>query len=518
MVGLTRACAVFLLFAVSCNGDRSRGGPPGHLDSAEGGDGRAALQDIGSSANVQPDARPDLSDARPATDEDLAPRADMSTPDVHAIADIGPTDVVADAADSDADADASDGLSSELPFPPEPGVELLWQIQGQPGQAWSAPALGFNGDIYVGKLSHDSEGRVLEGTVRLLRLSPAGEPSGTVGLPVATFLDPIVVRPDGTILAVASAYDFDIATTCGSLTIRAYTPSLEHVWTYTDTSPLRATVAVRSDNVVMVRVGARLIALSPDGAKLWSKSLGGAEECSWDDAPIDAAVIVGPGDISYTYGYGDVVYAFSPEGEELWHLASETTGFNKRLVPTEGGRIFIPGAPMPVISLGGDLLNLLPKGGTHYNGLSGVGEMVIVTGSGLAAGYTTTEKIWVLPAPTVDSPIGLRTTLGLIIAAGSGLDMDVVKYTHDTLRVIDPKTGAIVAKHFGNENGSFALNLRGGVLLDDGTVIARAGIVGDFSLYAIRFPYGGLADTGWPAIYGDNQHSNRFRLAAPKPD
>lgn len=52
---------------------------------------------------------------------------------------------------------------------------------------------------------------------------------------------------------------------------------------------------------------------------------------------------------------------------------------------------------MPVISLSGELVNLLPKGGDHYNGLSGVRDMVIVTGTANPQGYTTTEKAWSIP-------------------------------------------------------------------------------------------------------------------------
>lgn len=116
---------------------------------------------------------------------------------------------------------------------------------------------------------------------------------------------------------------------------------------------------------------------------------------------------------------------------------------------------------------------------------------------------------------TVDSVIGFRTTQGLIPGGRSGMNLNTIKITHPTMRVLDAKVGTVLAEHFGHEDGSFSLRMLGSLLLDDGTVIAPGGLVGDRNLYAIRFPYGGLAKTGWPVSMGDNQHTNRFALAEP---
>lgn len=415
-----------------------------------------------------------------------------------------------------------DGGPPALPFPPEEGVELLWSIPGVALHHWGPPVLAASGDIYAGRTRYPPQ----EGSSQpdsldpleawLVRLSSDGEIVQSVLAPTDENSHPPVIRPDGSLLTSSSAADWSFGTFCGPVTIRAWSPDLVHQWTWTDESPLRGNIAVRSDNVVMARVGARLVAVSPDGALLWSRTLGDLETCSWDGSPDDGTVIVGPGDVSYTHGQGSKITAFSAQGEELWTVIIHSYGFDKRLVPADGGVIFIPGDPMSVVSLAGELVNEIPKVSDHWRGLSGEGAMAITTATGHPRGFSTSAKVWSAPfGYTADSSIGFRTTKGLILAFAWGMSSKASLYTYPTLRVYDAKTGDVVGQHFGAADGSFALDIFGGVLRDDGAVIGRGGISGDLGLYAIRLPYGGLAKTGWPVIFGDNQHSNRFALAEP---
>lgn len=428
------------------------------------------------------------------------------------VADVADSTSPADILDIDGDTDMPMDVETDPPDMGEPGF-LKWAIPSGPNERFIGVAMDFDGNLIVPREKVDPDDSRIALKETLVKISPDGKILAERELPLVRGYRRPQVRPDGTVL-VALVPTSENGGPCSGAQVFAYGPDFEEKWVYSNPFALRRLLAIRSDNVVLGHFGNMVVAVSPEGKFLWQVQLEQSPYCDGDPStpwlvtsPRSTPIVIDHDDVAYAFEYLQETYkivAISPGGQVLWkkEYAGELNMDGPAISPE--GMVFFHRFAVPQ---SGDVLYTLPG---PYSSLdpfiTGIGETVIGGVSGGLLWCQDTENLLWKTAYGIKADsdgLAIRTEYGVAIARGTNVRP---KYS-GVLGVISAATGELVRQyptiHYPRLGAS--------VLTDDGVIVGPHAFDFGYPLVAYQLPYGGLAKTGWPKVYADNQNSNRVR-------
>ena len=228
---------------------------------------------------------------------------------------------------------------------PQPGIDVVWELDLSVRDALSSPAIDNDGTIYVGTtfntlyaISRDGKEKWRFSTNGPVLTSPAIGSDGTIfaGSSDNNFY---AINPDGTekwlfstggSVRSSAAIGSDGILYVGSFDNNLYAiyPDGTEKWRFSTNDSVYASPAIGCDGTIYVgSYDDNLYAINPDGTEKWRFAAGGG---------FTSSPAIGRDGILYVGSYDDNLYAINPDGIEKWHYETDDSIDSSPAIGSDG--------------------------------------------------------------------------------------------------------------------------------------------------------------------------------------